>query len=132
MAGTQDIESARVSQRVSGAILRVALRDFGPAYVGSGSWPCENVGARHASRIISKKLRIMESNRTGHVEIDALLENCIFYISPMYEFSHSLGRREDASRSSLPDTSGITRAKRRAGAQPREEEAPARRAVAAD
>jgi hypothetical protein len=23
---------------------------------------------------------------------DAVLENCIFYISPMYEFSHSLGQ----------------------------------------
>jgi hypothetical protein len=26
-----------------------------------------------------------------------VLENCIFYISPMYEFSHSLGRRPPAS-----------------------------------
>jgi len=29
--------------------------------------------------------------------LDAMLENCIFYISPMYEFSHSLGQNRKSS-----------------------------------
>jgi hypothetical protein len=40
---------------------------------------------------ISKKLRIMESNDAARATFDGLLENCIFYISPMYEFLHSQG-----------------------------------------
>src|SRR5262249_1095200 len=69
-----------------------ALRNFDPAYVGSGSWPCENSGTRRARRNISKKLRISVSNHAARMRPDAVLENCIFYISPMYEFSHSQGQ----------------------------------------
>ena len=36
-----------------------------------------------------KKLRIMESNDAARAMFDTLLENCIFYISRMYEFLHS-------------------------------------------
>jgi len=68
------------------------LRDFGPAYDRSGSWLCENSSARRARRNISKKLRIMESNDAARAMFDVLLENCIFYISPMYEFLHSQGQ----------------------------------------
>ena len=32
-----------------------------------------------------------ESNHTAHGQLEAVLENCIFYISPMYQFSHSQG-----------------------------------------
>jgi hypothetical protein len=46
-----------------------------------------------AGRNISKKLRIMESNDAARATFDALLENCIFYISPMYEFLHSQGAK---------------------------------------
>src|SRR5262245_45551480 len=49
-----------------------ALRDFS--------------ATRRARRNISKKLRIMESNHAARAMFDTLLENCIFYISPMYEF----------------------------------------------
>ena len=69
------------------------MRDFGPAYDRSGSWLCENSSARRARRNISKKLRIMESNDAARAMFDVLLENCIFYISPMYEFSHSQGQQ---------------------------------------
>src|SRR5262245_20988451 len=69
-----------------------ALRDFNPAYVGFGSWLCENSSARRARRNISKKLRTMESNRAPRTMFDTLLENCIFYISQLYEFSHRLGQ----------------------------------------
>src|SRR5262245_35587668 len=61
------------------------------AHVGCGSWLCENSSARRARRNISKKLRNMESNRAACTMLDTLSENCIFYISPMYEFSHRLG-----------------------------------------
>src|SRR5262245_66010650 len=57
-----------------------------------GSWVCENSSARRARRNISKKLRTMESNRAARTMFDTLPENCIFYISPMYEFSHRLGQ----------------------------------------
>src|SRR5207249_1875519 len=64
-----------------------------------GSWLCENSSARRARRNISKKLRIMESNDAARAMFDVLLENCIFYISPMYEFLHSQGqsRRSNTS-----------------------------------
>src|SRR5262245_10846979 len=53
---------------------------------------CENSSARRARRNISKKLRTMESNRAPRAMFDTLLENCIFYISQLYEFSHRLGQ----------------------------------------
>src|SRR5215813_10044186 len=34
----------------------------------------------------------MESNRAPRTMFDTLLENCIFYISQLYEFSHSQGQ----------------------------------------
>src|SRR6266481_2054332 len=68
-----------------------ALRNFDLAYVAVGSWLCENSSARRARRNISKKLRTMESNRAARTMFDTLLENCIFYISQLYEFSHRLG-----------------------------------------
>jgi hypothetical protein len=69
-----------------------ALRDFDPAYVACGSWLCENSSARRARRNISKKLRATESNRAARTMFDTLSENCIFYISQLYEFSHRLGQ----------------------------------------
>jgi hypothetical protein len=33
----------------------------------------------------------MESNHTAQATFDALPENCVFYISRMYEFLHRLG-----------------------------------------
>src|SRR5260370_20148157 len=35
----------------------------------------------------------MESNRAARTMFDTLLENCIFYISQLYEFSHRLGQK---------------------------------------
>jgi hypothetical protein len=37
-------------------------------------------------------LRTMESNRAARTMFDTLLENCIFYISQLYEFSRRLGQ----------------------------------------
>src|SRR5216110_1117802 len=51
---------------------------------------CENSSACRAN--ISKKLRIMESNDAARAMFDTFLENCNFYISPMYEFLHSQGQ----------------------------------------
>jgi len=80
---TERYSTGSVRQEIS------ALRDFGSAYDRSGSWLCENSSARRARRSISKKLRIIESNDAALAMFDTLLENCIFYISPMYEFLHS-------------------------------------------
>jgi hypothetical protein len=41
--------------------------------------------------IIPEQLHLWESNHTEHAKFDALLENCVFYISRMYEFLHSQG-----------------------------------------
>ena len=59
--------------------------------VAYGSWPCENSNARRARRNILKKLRVTRTNNAADVRLDAMLENCIFYIFLMYEFSHSQG-----------------------------------------
>jgi hypothetical protein len=32
----------------------------------------------------------MRTDNAADIRLNAMLENCIFYISPMYEFSHSL------------------------------------------
>src|SRR5262245_53718882 len=70
---------------------------------------CENPSARRARRNISKKLRTMESNRAAPTMFDTLSENCIFYISPMYEFSHRLHLKATKSlRSSEMTLSAIT------------------------
>src|SRR5439155_2489411 len=58
-------------------------------------WPFENSSARRARRNISKKWRIMRAN-AAHIRLDPVLENCIFHISAMHEFSHS----QDPERSS--------------------------------
>ena len=68
------------------------LRDFKPVDDSFGSWLCENSSVRRARRNISKKLRTMESNRAARTMFDTLLENCISYISQLYEFSHRLGQ----------------------------------------
>ena len=60
--------------------MRVNVRD--------GSWLCENTGARATRRNISEQLHLRESNHTAHARFDALLKNCVFYISWMYEFLH--------------------------------------------
>ena len=39
-------------------------------------------------------MRIIESNRAARAMCGTLLENYIFYISPMYEFLHSQGQTQ--------------------------------------
>jgi hypothetical protein len=56
-----------------------------------GPRPWENSSAVRARRRISENVRIMKLNHPAQIRLDTVLENCIFYISPMYEFSHSLG-----------------------------------------
>src|SRR4030088_2684522 len=60
--------------------------------VGYGSWSCKNSNARRARRNILEKLRVMRIDDSADMQLDAVLENCIFYIFPMYEFLHSLGQ----------------------------------------
>src|SRR6516162_2681124 len=85
--------AVRDSTRGHFDMVTAAPRDFNPAFVRFGSWLCENSSARRARRNISKKLRIMESNRAARTMFNTLSENCIFYISQLYEFSHRLGHK---------------------------------------
>ena len=63
------------------------------ADVAHGSWSCKNANARRARRNILEKLRVMRTDDSADMRLDAVLENCIFYIFPMYEFLHSLGQK---------------------------------------
>jgi hypothetical protein len=58
-----------------------------------GSRLCENFNVRRARRSIFEKLRDMRTDNAADIRLNAMLGNCIFYISPMYEFSHSLGQK---------------------------------------
>jgi hypothetical protein len=69
-----------------------AQRNFDPTCDRFGSWPCENFSGRATRRNISEQLHLWESNHTARASLDALLENCVFYISRMYEFLHSQGQ----------------------------------------
>src|SRR5260221_7217102 len=66
-----------------------AMRDFSPLYDRFGSWLCENSSGRATRRNISEQLHLWESNHTAQATFDALPENCVFYISRMYEFGLS-------------------------------------------
>src|SRR5260370_32351197 len=62
-----------------------------------GSWLCENSSGRATRRNISEQLHLWESNHTAQATVDALPENCVFYISRMYEFLHRLGHERPRS-----------------------------------
>src|SRR5450830_1655035 len=83
------------------------------------SSPCENSNSCRARRNILEKLRIIRTDAAADIRLDAVLENCIFYISPMYEFSHSLGHertsRDVRVTSVLPPTTDIHRGRSFAG-----------------
>jgi hypothetical protein len=64
-----------------------------PTNVCFGSRLCENFNVRRARRNIFEKLRDMRTDNAADIRLNAMLGNCIFYISPMYEFSHSLGQK---------------------------------------
>jgi hypothetical protein len=48
------------------------------------------------------KLRFIRTYNTPDIRLDAMLENYIFYISRMYEFSHSLGHSLRSFSASAP------------------------------
>jgi hypothetical protein len=56
-----------------------------------GSWLCEKSSSCRAHGMILAQLPSGELNHTVRLMHDTGLENRIFYISAMYEFSHSLG-----------------------------------------
>jgi hypothetical protein len=81
------------------------------ADVADGSWLCENSSGRATRRNISEQLHLWESNHTAQATFDALPENCVFYISRMYEFLHRLGQTRSfgdvCPMSGLPPESGL-------------------------
>jgi hypothetical protein len=66
------------------------VRDSNPAFDRCGSWSCENSSDGRTRRNISTKLRIVESNHTARMKLYDVLENCIFYISPILIVTLSL------------------------------------------
>ena len=56
----------------------------------AASRPCVNSSARRLCRNIFYKLHIMRTNDAADIRFHASSENCIFYISPISDFSHSL------------------------------------------
>jgi hypothetical protein len=66
--------------------------------VDYGSWPCENSGTCRSRRKISDVSGKRESKYSAYMLVDHELENCIFYISPMYEFSHNQGQTQPTRR----------------------------------
>jgi hypothetical protein len=63
---------------------------------------CENFNVRRARRSIFEKLRDMRTDNAADIRLNAMLGNCIFYISPMYEFSHSLGQSLPTHSAQMP------------------------------
>src|SRR3954471_4500507 len=63
-----------------------------------------------------------ESNHTAYGRLEAALENCIFYILPMYEFLHSQGHsrhfRHVCDMSAFPSIATIERTSARWFPQP--------------
>src|SRR6266404_7477683 len=86
--------SACVSSPGASCTSRPGHSAFTTANVAFGSWPCKNSNARRARRNILEKLRVMRIDDSADMRLDAVLENCIFYIFPMYEFLHSLGQTQ--------------------------------------
>src|SRR5215813_4094385 len=80
--------------------------------VSYGSWLCENSSERWYVEVSRTKWCITESNRAVLIQFDGALENCVFYILPVYEFSHSQGQQRRISRvrniSASPPTSDMT------------------------
>src|SRR5262245_37305297 len=68
----------------------------------SGPRPCENVSTCRERRTSPLDCASAESIHTAHAPLKVLLENCIFHISPMYEFSHSLGPSRPCLKNSCP------------------------------
>ena len=76
------------------------------ANVGFGSRPCENSNARRARRNILEKLRVLRTDNAADIRLDAMSENCVFYISLMYEFSHSLDPQRTSERGAAGEPDG--------------------------
>src|SRR5262249_816834 len=83
------------------------------ADVCSGSWPCENSSALRTRRSISEKSYIMELSHQAQIQLDSVSENCFFYISPMYEFSHSQGQNVKTQSEHMRSTKLNTKSSRR-------------------
>ena len=75
-------------------------------YVCCGSRPCENSNARRARRNILEKLRVLRTDNAADIRLDAMSENCVFYISLMYEFSHSLDPQRTSERGAAGEPDG--------------------------
>ena len=77
-----------------------------PRHVGDWPRPCENSKARRARRNILEKLRGLRTDNAADTRLDAMSENCVFYISPMYEFSHSLDPQRTSERGAAGEPDG--------------------------
>src|SRR5262249_48355023 len=84
------------------------------------SWPCENSSALRARRSISEKSHTMELNHPTQIQLDTRVGELFFYISPMYEFSHSQGQNRKSVVPRLPALLSKRTEIASAGDQPRQ------------
>src|SRR3974390_985656 len=68
-----------------------------PAYVSQGSWSCKNADGRSARRTAFRGRLLGKLNHNSGGYGIHVLENCIFYISVMYEFLHNQGHKQTPS-----------------------------------
>src|SRR5262245_51637878 len=80
---------------VNGAIVitspNFAMTDLQSVDVRFRYWPCENSHAVSGRRTSRMKDAFQGLNHAARLRRHTVLENCIFHISSMYEFSHSQG-----------------------------------------
>src|SRR5262245_56296040 len=66
---------------------------FRVAHVCTGSWLCQNVCSPSARRTSRMRCASSEVSHAALTQLNPSLQNCIFYISPMYEFLHNQGHQ---------------------------------------
>ena len=66
-----------------------------------------------ARRNILEKLRVRRTDSAADIKLNVMLENCIFYISSMYEFSHSQDPNQTCSAPSFDHLVGACEQHRR-------------------
>ena len=77
---------------VAGCVSKITRELFSRSLRSAQGLGCAKTQANAGHVEVSRtKWCITESNRAVLIQFDGALENCVFYILPVYEFSHSQG-----------------------------------------